>query len=189
MNYDPMFTPQYSNMIQKLSGMPEDVYPLETRLLVTVRLKQWGFLWPWGSKAPAYQHWLLELQAQMVRHMEELLCRLVDSQGGCEKIQKTPMPFAYVVMLKQIIVAYLLTMPLVLCERCGWWTPLLVGIAALGLLGMEEASVEIEDPFGTDENCLNLEALTLTIARDTGQLADRAARRASGSTSTTWSAT
>jgi len=130
-----------------------------------------------------------ELDSQMVRHMEDLLCRLVDSQGGCEKIQKTPMPFPYVVMLKQIIVAYLLTMPLVLCERCGWWTPLMVGIVALGLLGMEEASVEIEDPFGTDENCLNLEALTLTIARDTGQLADRAARHASTSVSTTWSGT
>ena len=101
----------------------------------------------------------------------------IHAQGGCEKIQKTPMPFAYVVMLKQIILAYLLTLPLVLCERCGWWTPLLVGIVSLGLLGMEEASVEIEDPFGTEENCLNLEALTLTIARDTGQLADFAERR------------
>jgi putative membrane protein len=118
-----------------------------------------------------------QLEPQMVRHMEQLLSLLVDAQGGCEKIQKTPMPFAYVVMLKQIILAYLLTLPLVLCERCGWWTPLLVGIVSLGLLGMEEASVEIEDPFGTEENCLNLEALTLTIARDTGQLADFAERR------------
>jgi ion channel-forming bestrophin family protein len=43
---------------------------------------------------------------------------------------------------------------------------------------MEEASVEIEDPFGTDGNCLDMQAFTLTIARDVGQLAWHAARRA-----------
>jgi predicted membrane chloride channel (bestrophin family) len=36
---------------------------------------------------------------------------------------------------------------------------------------MEEASVEIEDPFGTQPNCLKLEVLTITITRDSGQLA------------------
>ena len=36
---------------------------------------------------------------------------------------------------------------------------------------MEEASVETEDPFGRDENCLDMETYTMTIARDTGQMA------------------
>jgi ion channel-forming bestrophin family protein len=111
------------------------------------------------------------IDAFTVRQLEEQLSKLVDSQGACEKIQKTPLPFVYVVMVKQLIIAYLLTLPLVLCERCGWWSP-------LGLFGMEEASVEIEDPFGTDGNCLDMQAFTLTIARDVGQLAWHAARRA-----------
>lgn len=113
------------------------------------------------------------IDPMMVRTMEELLSRMVDSQGGCEKIQKTPMPFVYVSMIKQLMLAYLLTLPLVLAERCGWWSPLLMAIVSLGLFGMEEASVETEDPFGKDENCLDLETFTLTIARDTGQLAAR----------------
>jgi putative membrane protein len=103
--------------------------------------------------------------------LEEQLSKLVDAQGGCEKIQKTPLPFAYVAMIKQLILVYLVTLPLVLCERCGWWSPLLLAIIALGLFGMEEASVETEDPFGSDDNCLDLETYSLTIARDTGQLA------------------
>ncbi len=107
----------------------------------------------------------------MVTHMEGLLSQMVDAQGGCEKIQKTPLPFVYAAMIKQLILAYLLTLPLVMAERCGWWSPLLMAIVSLGLFGMEEASVETEDPFGKDENCLDLETLTLTIARDTGQLA------------------
>lgn len=117
------------------------------------------------------QYRLGKLDTQMVRHMEALLSQLVDAQGGCEKIQKTPLPFPYVVMVKQLIVVYVATLPLVLCERCGWWSPMLTAIVSLGLFGMEEASVEIEDPFGTDENCLDMDAFTITIARDTGQLA------------------
>ena len=108
-----------------------------------------------------------------VRQLEEQLSKLVDAQGACEKIQKTPLPFAYVVMVKQLILAYLITLPLVLCERCGWWSPVLMIVVSLGQFGMEEASVEIEDPFGTEDNCLDMQAFCLTIARDTGQLATR----------------
>lgn len=122
-----------------------------------------------------------KINAQMVRHMENELSRLVDSQGGCEKIQKTPLPFAYVAMIKQLIFVYLVTLPIVLCERCGWWTPGLVATIAFGLFGMEEASVEIEDPFGFDDNCLDLETYTLTITRDAGQLAARTLTRSSWS--------
>ena len=113
----------------------------------------------------------------IVRQLEEGLSKIVDSQGACEKIQKTPLPFVYVVMVKQLIVAYLLTLPFVLCERCGWWSPVLMIVVSLGLFGMEEASVEIEDPFGTDDNCLDMQSFTLTIARDAGQLARLAAKR------------
>lgn len=118
---------------------------------------------------------------QMARYAEEQLAKLVDSQGGCEKILKTPLPFAYVAMIKQTIFVYLATLPVVLCERCGWWSPLLMAVISFGLLGMEEASVEIEDPFGTDDNCLDMGAYTLTIARDTGQLAQRARLQAARS--------
>jgi putative membrane protein len=107
----------------------------------------------------------------MVRHLEDLVGRLVDAQGGCEKIQKTPLPFVYVSMVKQLILIYLTTLPVVLCERCGWWSPVLMAAISLGMFGLEEASVEIEDPFGTEDNCLDLRACTMTITRDTAQLA------------------
>jgi membrane protease YdiL (CAAX protease family) len=31
-------------------------------------------------------------------------------------------------MIKQLIVVYLVTLPLVLFHRCGWWSPLLMGV-------------------------------------------------------------
>ena len=120
------------------------------------------------------------LEQQDVRHMEDLLAKMVDAQGGCEKILKTPLPFVYAAMIKQLILVYLCTLPLVLSPRCGWWSPLLAGAIAFGFFGIEEASVEIEDPFGLGDNCLDLETYCLTISRDTAQLADMAEHEAEG---------
>jgi ion channel-forming bestrophin family protein len=113
------------------------------------------------------------LKSQLVRHMEDQLSKLVDAQGACEKIRKTPLPFAYVVMIKQLILVYLLTLPFVLGDQCGWWGPVVMAMVSLSLFGIEEASVEIEDPFGLEENCLDMVNYTVTIARDTGQMASR----------------
>ena len=111
------------------------------------------------------------INPEITRHLEVQIAELVSAQGGCEKIQKTPLPFAYVSMIKLLILVYLITLPMITCSRFGWWSPVLVAVLSLGMFGMEETSVEIEDPFGTNPNCLNLDVLTITIARDTGQLA------------------
>lgn len=112
-----------------------------------------------------------ELDPQLVRHLEDQLASLVNAQGACEKISKTPLPYVYAVMIKQLTLVYLLTLPFAVGNISGWWSPGLMAIVALGLFGMEEASVETEDPFGSDENCLDMDTYTLTIARDTGQMA------------------
>lgn len=137
---------------------------------------------PPTAVAAAITEWIARYQklgqidSQLVRHLEDQLSKLVDSQGGCEKIRKTPLPFVYVVMIKQLILVYLATLPIAVGNRCGWWSPVLVAIVSLGLFGMEEASVETEDPFGTDENCLDMVTYTLGITRDVGQLAARKSR-------------
>lgn len=126
--------------------------------------------------AAALSQWVADrykagkLDSVQLRHMEDLIARLVDSQGGCEKIKKTPLPFVYAAMIKQLILVYLLTLPIVLCGRTGWWTPLMVAIVSFGFFGIEEAGVEIEDPFGLDDNCLPLEAICVGIIRDTAQV-------------------
>lgn len=156
-----------------------DVVETEPFLTESVRRQADRFGNPPTAVAASMSEWIAryhrlgQIDSQLVRHMEDQLSKLVDAQGGCEKIRKTPLPFTYVVMIKQLILVYLATLPIAVCDHCGWWSPVLVGIVALGLFGMEEASVEIEDPFGTRENCLDMVTYTVTIARDTGQLAAR----------------
>lgn len=135
---------------------------------------------PSTAVAAAMSDWITARQKEGhlgpvdVRHLEDLIATLVNAQGGCEKIQKTPLPFVYAAMIKQLIFVYIATLPIVLVMKHGWWTPLFVAAVAVGFFGIEEASVETEDPFGLDDNCLDLEAYCLTIIRDTGQLAARA---------------
>jgi ion channel-forming bestrophin family protein len=132
---------------------------------------------PPTAVAAAISNWIQSrqreghLSALDVRHMEELLAALVNAQGGCEKIQKTPLPFVYASMIKQLIFVYIATLPIALCQEHGWWTPVFVATVAIGFFGIEEASVETEDPFDLELNSLDLEAFCLTIIRDTAQLA------------------
>ncbi|WP_422929170.1 bestrophin family protein [Singulisphaera sp. PoT] len=112
-----------------------------------------------------------QLDPELVRQLEDQMAALVNAQGACERILKTPLPFVYVVMIKQLIIVYLLSLPFAVAGQSGWWSPVLMAIIALGLYGIEEASVETEDPFGKDENCLDMETFTMGIARDAGQMA------------------
>jgi putative membrane protein len=115
------------------------------------------------------QHRLLEgrLHPQQAMQMEGLVGSLVDQQGGCEKIRRTPLPFVYAALIKQILLVYLFSLPFVLVAKMGYAAPLAVAVVALGMLGIEEAGVEIENPFDLDPNTLPLEGLCAMIARDT----------------------
>jgi putative membrane protein len=92
--------------------------------------------------------------------------QLIDYLGACERIQKTPLPFAYVVHLRRALVLYCLTLPFALVEPFGWSTVIYALMIAYILFGIEEIGVEIENPFGTDYNDLPLEQICGTIERD-----------------------
>jgi putative membrane protein len=102
--------------------------------------------------------------------MQNALSAMVDQQGACERIQGTPLPFVYAALIKQLLLVYLGTLPFVLVSKLGLAAPLAVAVVAFGMLGIEEAGVEIEDPFDLDPNSLPLEAICATIARDTEEL-------------------
>lgn len=94
--------------------------------------------------------------------------QLVDIIGGCERIHKTPLPFAYVVHLRRALVLYCATLPVALVSSFGWATvPIVFGLTYV-MLGIEEIGVEIEDPFEGDDNDLPLERITDGIQKNVG---------------------
>jgi putative membrane protein len=106
------------------------------------------------------------IDAVTAQGLEIQVRTLLDNQGGCERILRTPIPFAYAVHIKQLVMLYLVALPFVLVNEMDWVAIPLTGVIAFGLLGIEEAGVEIEDPFGDDPNDLPIEAMCATIARD-----------------------
>jgi putative membrane protein len=110
------------------------------------------------------------LDPMQAARLEGLVGALTDAQGACEKILRTPMPFVYAALIKQILLVYLASLPFVLVEVLKIAAPLAVAGVSLGMLGIEEAGVEIEDPFGTCPNHLALDRICETIARDTAAL-------------------
>ena len=97
--------------------------------------------------------------------------QLVDYLGGCERIRKTPLPFAYVVHLRRALIIYCFTLPFALVETFGWFTVLDVLFVSYIFFGIEEIGVEIEGPFGNDANDLPLQDICETIQNNIYALA------------------
>lgn len=106
------------------------------------------------------------LDPLMARLAEGEVMALVDRLGGCERILKTPTPIGYVVMLRQLTVIFLLSLPFPLVGSLGLLTPLMVGAIAFPVLMIEGLGSELDDPFGHDPNDLPLTRICETIELD-----------------------
>lgn len=114
------------------------------------------------GKLPIYQ---LTVLSDYVR-------ALVDVVGGSERIIKTPIPLAYAIHLKQLLLLYSLLLPFQLVGQLGIFTGLVVGLIAFTLFGVEEIGLEIENPFGRDWNDLPLDAICQTMQQNIQDLID-----------------
>lgn len=94
---------------------------------------------------------------------DDVISRLIDSLGACERIHNTPLPFAYMVHLRRALIIFLSTLPLAIVREFGWATIPATLLISYVMLGVEEIGVEIEDPFGTDENDLPLQSICENI--------------------------
>ena len=125
--------------------------------------------------------WLAEargtLHPERSRSLEGYVAQLIDHQSACERIANTPVPFAYMTHVRQLLVLYIATLPLAVATDLGPWTIPAVALVAFGLLGIDRAGREIEDPFGDDPNDLPMGELAEAIARDVALLAGPEAGR------------
>ncbi|WP_414550223.1 bestrophin family protein [Anabaena sp. CCY 0017] len=110
------------------------------------------------------------LNSYQLTAMQELLNNLVDNLGACERILKTPIPLAYAIHLKQLLLLYCCLLPFQLVESLGWWTGLIVALISFTLFGIEAIGLEIENPFGYDANDLPLDAICNTMKRNIDDL-------------------
>ncbi len=95
---------------------------------------------------------------------EEQRSLLIDYIGGCERILKTPLATAYVVLIRRFIVLFLLTLPSALLRRVEWLTPFVTMLVAYPILALDYIADDLQHPFSTRTiNHLPLNDITTTI--------------------------
>ncbi|MBE9181286.1 hypothetical protein IQ268_22250 [Oculatella sp. LEGE 06141] len=95
--------------------------------------------------------------------MSNQLSNLIEGLTTCERILKTPVPVAYGIYLKRLLLIYCGLLPFNLVDILNWWTGFAVALISFVLLGIEEIGNEIETPFGSSSNDLPLDELCQTV--------------------------
>lgn len=95
--------------------------------------------------------------------LEHKIAALAQVQVVCERIQNTPLPFAYTLLLYRTAWIYCLLLPFGLAASLGWATPVATALVAYTFFGLDALGDELEEPFGLAPNDLPLDALLHTV--------------------------
>jgi putative membrane protein len=103
------------------------------------------------------------LDARRLQSLDETMRGLLDVQGGCERIQKTPFPRGYGFIAQRLIVCFGVLLPLGLVESLGWLAVPLSLLVNLAFALINEVGRVLETPFTMFWPALPLSALSKTI--------------------------
>ncbi len=106
--------------------------------------------------------------------------RILDSEarefleiaGSCERILKTPLSKSYRMFLRQGIWLYLIVLPWGIIGELAWWAVPLTIIQAYLFVAIDEIARAIEDPFGLDDDDLDLDGICQGIEQSVGSIVE-----------------
>ena len=116
------------------------------------------------------------LETTQLSRLTEQIEGLVEAGGAIDKIDKMVLPLPYCQLLKIFQIFFVFTLPFVLAPQLGLWTPIVAAFTAIGFFGLDQVGVELEGPFGVDDNdfplltmglamCNDLDAMVRTVSR------------------------
>jgi len=128
-----------------------------------------------GTRSPANRllllmgKWLGE-QRQAGR-VSDMLFHSIDNNlnelshvlGGCERIAKTPIPFAYSLIVHRTFYLFCTLLPFALAPELGYMTILVSVFISYTFISFDALAEELEDPFGVADNDLPLTAMCNNI--------------------------
>lgn len=95
----------------------------------------------------------------------------LDLCGGCERILKTPLSASYRVFLRQGIWLYLLVLPWGVIGQLSWWAIPATIVQAYLFVAIDEIARAIENPFGFDDDDLDLDGICRAIEQSLRDIA------------------
>jgi putative membrane protein len=103
------------------------------------------------------------LSEHRLQNLDNSILHLLDIQGGCERIKKTPLPRGYGFIAEQLIRAYSVLLPFAIVDELVWLTIPINVLICLSFMLISEAGRVLEDPFTLFWNGLPLTAMSKTI--------------------------
>ena len=91
---------------------------------------------------------------------------------GCERIANTPVPFAYTLILHRTVYLFCIMLPFALVVDLHYMTPFISVLISYTFISLDTLAEELEDPFGTENNDLPLDAICNAIEIDLLQMND-----------------
>jgi ion channel-forming bestrophin family protein len=104
-----------------------------------------------------------KISNEQLIYLNQELISFTDNIGACERIRRTPIPYAYSMFMKKVIFLYVLTMPIGFVIDFKFWSIPIVTLVFYVFASIEVIAEEIEDPFGKDANDLPLDRIYTTI--------------------------
>lgn len=104
-----------------------------------------------------------ELDNFRLQSMDESLRHLLDIQGGCERIKKTPMPRGYAFIAERLVFYFSVLFPFATVEALGWFVIPINLLVCMAFALISEAGRVLEDPFTMFFNGLPLSAISRMI--------------------------
>ncbi len=106
-------------------------------------------------------------------HAQEHIEHIIDAQGACERILKTPMPFVMAVKSRRFILIFLLMLPFALANVSLFISPLIAGIVSYALFSLDQIGIELQNPF-SEKNLshLPLDNICKTIDNNIKEIRD-----------------
>lgn len=95
--------------------------------------------------------------------MDATVGALLDVQGGCERIKKTPFPRAYGYIAERLIAAFGVLLPFAMVRPLGWGTAPMNVLVCGAFAMISEVGRVLEDPFTMFWNGLPLSAMSKTV--------------------------
>ncbi len=111
-----------------------------------------------------------------LRILDDEARRFLDICGGCERIRNTRLARSYRLFARQCVFLYLLTLPWGIVQNFVWWTIPLTAMLSYFMLGLETVAEHVEEPFGLDDDDLDLDGLCGVIRRSVDEIFDRRPR-------------
>lgn len=140
-----------------------EAYLVHDRQALKAEVNPCQALLAWQFKALTELQKAGQLDSWQMQSLDESLRQLLDIQGGCERIKRTPMPPVYGLLATRLTQIFGMLLPLSLVHDIGWRVIPINVLLCIAFTLVNEVGRVLEDPFNLFYNGLPLFALSRTI--------------------------